>query len=479
MSPVGRAALAVALLMGCGSSGADEQQARQLGEQGYGIEQQSFGRTRFEPSRSPREDRAYREALALYQQSVELAPGLQTPDQGNNLEAVGRMHLLLGEYEQAALWFEQASEANSAPKYACPYIALGNVYRRLGNPDQASASLEEALSRQPRRIESRFLLAQFHLEVGEPQRALEQLDAALALLDEPADAHDTAPDLERQHLLVVEGFAFLLLERPEEAQRCFDEATQLAGPTTASLAGLGHLALGRRDTVEAQRLFDQAAQQRREHLINGYTNLAYLDFERDMVLLGQAWLASNQGQHEQAVARYELLLETRPTHALGLTGLGNSLSWLERYDEAQLAHERLLELDPDNQYALAGLGIVALNRGEHDRAEQLLTQAAQGPDAGYSCPHEGLGLLYLRTQRPAKARRSFQTAIELEPDNDFRKYNGLARLFIDEGDLAGAARLVAKSLSNHPDNAEALVMRAELMGHGVSLPDLGAPETEP
>ncbi len=457
----------------------EQREAHKLSAKGYNLEQQSFGRARFEAAPKEQVDPLLRDALALYQQSVEVAPGVPTPERGTNLEAIGRVHLLLGEYEEAEGWLERAADTSDRPEYACPYIALGSVYRRLGSPEQARTSLEEALSRQPQRREGYFLLAQFHLEVGEPERALELVTAALGLLDETSRAQDTAPDLDRHHLLAVEGYAHLLMQQPVEAERCFQQAAELGGPSTASLAGLGHLALGRRDAVAAQRLLDEAALQRREQIINGYTDLAYLDFERDMVLLGQAWLASNQGRHEQAVAHYELLLEGRPGHVLGLTGLGNSLTWLERYDRALQAYNTLLELDADNQYALAGLGIVALNQGEHERAERLLIEATQGPDPSYSCPHEGLGLLYLRTQRPQEARQAFEAAIELEPDHDFRKYNGLARLLIDDGDRDGAARLVAKSLQNQPANAEALQLQAELEELGVALPTSEPHETTP
>jgi tetratricopeptide (TPR) repeat protein len=442
----------------------DEQrlQAQELSREAFAHELEFYRRRPFGAHPSEEERDAARQALEAYQRSAELHPGALTPDRGTNLEAVGRMHLLLGEYDQAATWLERAQDDEPGKVYACSYYAMGSLYRRLGDPARAQEALERALARQPGRRESRFLLAQYHLEVGEPEEALQHTLEALALFEREPHPDDTADDLGRPTLLALEGYIRVLRGELDQAQARFEEAIAKGGPSTVGLAGLAHVALARHDLAEAERLLERARLLERQPVINAYADLAFSDLERDMVLLAQGWLATNRGRHEDALAHFRAILAQRPHHVLALTGQGDSLSLLARWEEAERTFDELLELVPGDPVALAGLGVVALNRGELERAEELLERAAATGATGWSCPHEGLGQLYLITGREELAERSFRRAIELEPTVDFRKYNGLARIHLDRGEHDEARALLERSLHNAPDNPEALGLLAKL-----------------
>ena len=65
-----------------------------------------------------------------------------------------------------------------------------------------------------------------------------------------------------------------------------------------------------------------------------------------------------------------------------------------------------------------------------------------------------LGILYLRTQRPAEAERSFQESIQVAPDYE-QPYVNLARMYAIQGEKAKARGTLEKLLTIHPENAQA------------------------
>jgi len=80
----------------------------------------------------------------------------------------------------------------------------------------------------------------------------------------------------------------------------------------------------------------------------------------------------------------------------------------------------------------------------------------------YSCPYEGLGLLYLKNGKLKEAADSFKKAIEINPDVEYRKYNGLAEIYIKQGKYKEARELLHKAIENYPDNAKAKGLLKEI-----------------
>ncbi|HCP45002.1 MAG TPA: hypothetical protein DIU15_03120, partial [Deltaproteobacteria bacterium] len=53
-------------------------------------------------------------------------------------------------------------------------------------------------------------------------------------------------------------------------------------------------------------------------------------------------------------------------------------------------------------------------------------------------------------------------AIEINPDIEFKKYNGLARIYMDEGRYDEARQLLRRSIRNFPEDSEASQMLSEM-----------------
>ena len=81
---------------------------------------------------------------------------------------------------------------------------------------------------------------------------------------------------------------------------------------------------------------------------------------------------------------------------------------------------------------------------------------------GYTCPYEGLGLVYLAQGRDDDAEQAFQRAIDIAPNIEYLKYNGLARIYIKRGELDEAERLLRLSMNHAPHDPQAAELLDEL-----------------
>jgi tetratricopeptide (TPR) repeat protein len=111
---------------------------------------------------------------------------------------------------------------------------------------------------------------------------------------------------------------------------------------------------------------------------------------------------------------------TRLDPARGAVIRANTLCSEKRYDEALTACEAFLKTEPDNYLALYTLGRIASETGrELARGEQALrrclelTPRVEEPD--HAGAHYRLGLIAVRDNRPADARRDYEAALALEP----------------------------------------------------------------
>jgi tetratricopeptide (TPR) repeat protein len=225
------------------------------------------------------------------------------------------------------------------------------------------------------------------------------------------------------------------------------------GITPASLIGLGHIQIARKDYPGAKAYFENA--------IKG-DNPWIRDIDFKMAYLGLAWVEANEQRHKESIHYYEEVLKLDSLNMLALLGMGNAYNWLKEYDKAESYFNRVLKIEPDNEYALAALGTVYLNRGNSQTSEKLLEQSLKINNKTYSCPYEGLGMLYFNQGKTKEAEASFKKAIAINPDIEYRKYNGLAKIYIKQGRIKEAKELLEKSIKNYPYDNEAKQILKEI-----------------
>jgi len=435
----------------------------------------------------------------------------------SSLEGLGDIHVARGEHEQAQAIIQQLEQAGTlnevhqSPSASCVYFALGEMYAASGSTHQAAERYAQAADLEPSHVGHQLDAAEHLLGEASPVRALLYLERATGKSDEPDwqalhqqavgqltdqgraslatapsperslalalaayddnDIHGARLQVERAHRTLADpraqvllGFVFLQQRAYGPARQAFRQASFDASSAPGATLGMAHLHIVEKAPAAAQQqlepilrdpppLIADTAQARSE---------SYAWLVRRMALLGMGWACTNQNQHPQALEHFERLLTDAPDDILALLGAANSRSALGQLDQAAAGLERVLVLDPGNQYGLAELALVRFNQGRLEESERLFDSALQQAPEGYTCPYEGLGLLYLQQGRPGEAKEAFTKAIAINPDIEYLKYNGLARLYMQEGQLDKAEQLLRKSISNYPYDPEAERMLQEL-----------------
>jgi Tfp pilus assembly protein PilF len=121
------------------------------------------------------------------------------------------------------------------------------------------------------------------------------------------------------------------------------------------------------------------------------------------------------GEYERAIEAYRASIADRPT-AEAHTFLGWSLSYLGRVEEA-IAHCKIaIKLDPDFGNPYNDIGVYLLNTGKIEEAVPWLEQAIGSKRyCCYQFPHANLGRILLIQGRVEEAKRSFERALEYDP----------------------------------------------------------------
>lgn len=101
-----------------------------------------------------------------------------------------------------------------------------------------------------------------------------------------------------------------------------------------------------------------------------------LDFQRQ-----QAYFYLRAGLAEKARARFTALLAADPKDTRTQFYLAESLSDLERYDDAERMYRQLLEKTPDDPDILVSFGLAQIGRKEYDEAAKTFRTLLALPDA--------------------------------------------------------------------------------------------------
>jgi superkiller protein 3 len=287
---------------------------------------------------------------------------------------------------------------------------------------------------EPYKIGAQREAAEICYEYGDYGNAMKYIERAI-YLERELNGDDT-------NHRITKGYILINMKKYKEAEDVFREIIKKKTDFYQTLAevGIGHIEISRGNYKLAQKYFQKM-------LIGDGNDI--------MANLGMAWLNSNQNEHQKALIYYDVILKENPFYILALLGKGNALMGLKRISEAESLFKKVLQIDPENEYALAELGIVAYYKGDDNNAEQLFNKSLSKNNKTYTCPYEGLGLLYLEQGKLKEAETNFKKAIDINPRIEYKKYNGLARIYLKHGKIEEAKKLLKKSIQNYPYDNEA------------------------
>ena len=401
-------------------------------------------------------------------------PGAEEPTEADTLaEAeryLGRIYTdqrRFGDAEshlQASIAALEVFRAEEPTDNGCPYQALGRLYAQMGRHDEVWDLYETAAEIGGETPVHLYLAALKAYDLGDHARSQAYLSRAER---RPEQDHPDVAD-PRGRYNTLRGYHALADQDLDGAERHFREAAT-ADPDGASV-GLGHLAIARQDHAAAARQFATVAGWDMEQRKVGKES-THLDVERftfKMACVGMGWTDANQGRHDQALGWFDRVLKDQPEDVLAQLGRGNSLLALERPEEAIGAFDRVLALQPGNRYARSGRAAVLAARGDLQAAEAEYLAAMDETAAGaqFTCPHRGLGLLYLRQGRVDEAKDQLERSVELDPQIGYRKFVMLAKIYVTEQRWDEAERLLEAALRNRPGGAEAKQLLEEVRRRG-------------
>lgn len=161
-----------------------------------------------------------------------------------------------------------------------------------------------------------------------------------------------------------------------------------------------------------------------------------------------------------AEADYREALRLDPLSPSAQEGLGLTLLYAKRLDEAYLHLEHAHRSQPMNSEVLTHWGLVSLEQGNLAEAESKFNKAVE---RGPRNPHawHNLGLVFLQAGQPLVGVQHMLKAVELKPDFGLA-FSNLALAYRDAEDLPRAVEAAQKAASLKSGNARVWVVLADV-----------------
>ena len=141
---------------------------------------------------------------------------------------------------------------------------------------------------------------------------------------------------------------------------------------------------------------------------------------------------------------------------------GFTLLRSRHFSAAAEAFTRAIEMDPDNAEAYNHRGVARAYMGKIDDAISDYTRALQiKPELVGALNNRGSA--FYQKKLLNRAISDYSKAIEINPSIEYKKFNGLAKIYIKEGNIEKAKGLLKKSMENYPydDEAKKLLKKLE------------------
>jgi tetratricopeptide (TPR) repeat protein len=313
---------------------------------------------------------------------------------GNDYRALELMGMLRAQQQrnqEAEHLFEQVVKAK--PDFVSAHVNLGLLYVQMGQPDKAVAQLQEALRLDPQRTDAAAALvnlwrdqAREALTSNDAERALSNLLQARKL---QADNADVEFEL---------GMVALRMSLLPDAVSAFQQTLKLRPDDAMAIYALGRAYMQLAKFEDARQQFARYVQLRPDDASGHYG-------------LGMSLAALEQSQAARAEFEKSIALapvQTESYFRLGLVQLESN-----DIDSAAKNFQRVLDRDPKHAGALAASGEVEFRRKHYSAAVDLLQRAIASDDRLREA-HYYLGLTYARLGKKQESEQELAIATRLE-----------------------------------------------------------------
>ena len=395
--------------------------------------------------------------------------------------------------------------------HAADYLATAKASLKKGDLKSAQIDLRNAVRNDPQNAEAHYWLGRVTFELGDPVASERE---AIAARERGFDPHQTVPLLSQALLaqnkfeellttlkpegkdplldasiLVARGYAQVGLKRPEDAQKSFGEAEQVAPNAVEPLLADARLSVARADLAGAQQKIDKAiaAQPKSQEALLAKAQL--LRLKNDVVgaiavldelitdqpsvmqaRLDRASLELAAGKNDAAKVDIDTVLKGTPGNVQAiylravmeaqarnykaadadLERISGYIGRIQRafylqavvkeqlgqFEQAEEAARKYLGRAPNDLAAYKVLARIQFAKRRPDQVIQTLAKVAES-GKGDAEAYDLLGRAYAATGRGTEAIASFQKAETLAP-NDVGVQKRLASVRMGMGDVETA-----------------------------------------
>lgn len=254
------------------------------------------------------------------------------------------------------------------------YYDIAKNLHKHGKLEEAKSYFQKAVEDTPDSPEILRDFALLLIDKGDYQIALETIERAISLKEDPYSSY-------------IKARALFGLGRFEEAERIFLELKPLLKDT-----------------------------------INISADLGDLYFEA--------------GDYEKAITEYKEAIASDPFDAILFNNLALCYFHINDYDSAIETLRSALQLDPENPEIHDNLGMALYEKGNVNEAIQELQKAIE-LDSRFVQAHVDLSLIYFESELYEEAIDEIKKAIEIEPDNSVY-HAILSNIYLKAGKLKEA-----------------------------------------
>ncbi|NKB68081.1 MAG: tetratricopeptide repeat protein [Candidatus Latescibacteria bacterium] len=279
--------------------------------------------------------------------------------------------------------------------------------------------------------------AKLYVQEGESQRALEQLQAALAEDPTNPEIHYMIGEIaaqEGRYADMAEAFGKSL--QSGDAFRLKIKQVQDHYWALEYNRGVAQVTGGTPDLENAHSIFTNATVIEPQRL-EAWRNLAYVNYRLEDL--------------PAATTTYEHILVSAPGDTATLSALGTLYLSQERYGQAVEALKRRGEVKPVGANTFINLGIAYERLQQPTQAKDAYI-AAVGVDSTVFSGHYNLGNFYWSQEQYDEAARAYERAVAIDPEDIDALFN-LAVTYISLEDLDRALPLLQTLSKSSPDNA--------------------------
>lgn len=304
---------------------------------------------------------------------------------------------------------------------------------QLGALPQAENLLSQAVKLAPGLPMATALLARLYVRSGQPDRALETLQPALAAAEPAAE------------MLLIAGEAHLLAGNPEQADQAFARAAQIAPNSARTRTAVALNQIGKGKAAE------------------GLTELESISSQDSGTSADLALVASHLRRHDLAKAAQavEVLVRKRPDSAAAHNLKGRVLALRGDNAGARSSFERALALDGKYHPALASLAALDVAEKKPDEARKRF-EAAIAADPRNHQARLGLAALLRHTGAPpSEVLPLLEAAVKASP-GDLQSRIRLVEFHWSSGNLKAALTASQEANTAIPNRRELLMLMGRI-----------------